>query len=124
MIVTNPDFEAIARKYGLTTEYVRQMWTDMFEYIHDEACSFNIIDTTEEELDAMKTDFLLPAFGFLRLNRRRVRNRRPSLTKSRDRAIAKGFNKILTSEQLRESIAKKREKYFNKNTTSCRKSKK
>lgn len=111
MLTTNPDFEAIASKYGVTAEYAEQVWYDTFEFICDEASAFNIADITEEELDSMKTNFVLPGFGYLRLNRRRVRNFRPSRIKSFNRNLFLGRN-VKTTAQLRKDLRKKRIKMF------------
>lgn len=82
MLVTEIDFNEIAYKHRVPVSVVRDIWYNTFKFIYEKASSFNLMDTTDEELDNMKTDFVLPNFGILRVNKKRLRNR-TAATKAR-----------------------------------------
>lgn len=113
MIVSNPDFEAIAAKYGVTAAYAKQVWYDLWEYIHDEATSFRAEEHSDEELKAMKTDFYLPHFGLLRLNMARLRMHRPYRLEDL-RKMREYGRYVPTTAELKANLAAKRRKLFTK----------
>lgn len=70
------DFKKIASRHGVTAYQAQEIWMSVFRYIREKIASYDFVAMSDEDLEKLNADFIIPGFGMLRLNRKRIRTLR------------------------------------------------
>ncbi len=73
MDVTEIDYQKIADMYGVSKEEVKNIYYDTFEFIRNTINSLDIPSKSDDEIDELKSSFVIPGLGRLYLDKEKAK---------------------------------------------------
>lgn len=80
------DFNKIGKRHDVPAYIAQEIWMSVFRFIREKMATYDFVTMSDEDLEKLNADFIIPGFGMLRLNRKRVRTWRNNCKRAAEKS--------------------------------------